>query len=121
MSEYDWGFVLGMLSGIILSFVLLYLYIRSLIRKVMSELDRHIDQVKDKIMPVVIERVNGQLYCFTEADKQFICQGANMAEIKRAFEIRFPDMTAYLAGGEDELVKELRSQLKELNEVSNSK
>jgi hypothetical protein len=121
MSEYDVGFVFGVLTGIVLSFVLLYLYIRSLIRKVMSEIDRHIDQVKDKLMPVVIEQVNGQLYCYTETDKQFICQGANMVEIKRAFETRYPDMTAYLAGGEEELIKELRSQLKELNEASNSK
>ena len=44
-----------------------------------------------------------------------------MAEIKQAFEIRFPDKTAFLAGGEEELVKELRNQLKELNEASPSK
>ena len=121
MSEYDMGFILGVITGIILSFVLLYLYIRSLIRKVMSEIDRHIDQVKDKLMPVVIEKVNGQLYCYTETDKQFICQGANMAEIKQAFETRYPDMTAYLAGGEKELIEELRNQLKELNEAGVSK
>ena len=87
----------------------------------MSELDRHIDQVKDKLMPVVIERVNGQLYCYTEADKHFICQGVNMAEIKQAFETRYPDMTAYLAGGEKELIEELQNQLKELNEAGISK
>jgi hypothetical protein len=121
MGEYDMGFFLGLLTGVILSFVLIYLYIRNLIRKVMSELDRHIDQVKDKLMPVVIERVNGQLYCYTEPDKQFICQGVNMAEIKQAFEVRHPDMTAYLAGGEKELIEELRTQLKELNEAGISK
>jgi hypothetical protein len=121
MSEYDVGFVLGLLTGVILSFVLIYLYIRNLIRKVMSELDRHIDQVKDKLMPVVIERVNGQLFCYTEVGKQFICQGTNMAEIKQAFEVRYPDMTAYLAGGEKELIEELRSQLKELNEAGTGK
>ena len=121
MSEYDISFFSGVLTGVIISFVLLYLYIRNLIRKVMADFDRHIDQVKDKLMPVVIERVNGQLFCYTEADKHFICQGTNMAEIKQAFEVRYPDMTAYLAGGEEELVKELRNQLKELNEASTSK
>jgi hypothetical protein len=121
MSEYDISFFSGVLTGVILSFVLLYLYIRNLIRKVMSELDRHIDQVKDKLMPVFIERVNGQLYCYGETDKQFICQGTDMAEIKQAFETRYPDMTAYLAGGEKELIEELRNQLKELNEAGVSK
>jgi hypothetical protein len=121
MSEYDMHFILGVITGVILSFVLIYLYIRSLIRKVMSEFNHHIDQVKDKLIPVVIERVNGQLFCYTEPDKQFICQGSNMAEIKRAFEARYPDMTAYLAGGEKELIEELRNQLKELNEAGISK
>lgn len=121
MSEYDVAFFIGMLTGIVFAFLLLYLYIRSLIKEVVSEIDKHIDQVKDKLMPVIIERVNGQLYCYTEKDKQFICQGTNMAEIKKAFEARYPDKTAYLAGGEDELIKELQAQLKELNEVGTSK
>ena len=121
MNEYDTGFFLGVLTGIILSFLLIYLYIRNLVKKVISEIDNQIDQVKNKLMPVVIERVNGQLYCYTEADKHFICQGTDMAEIKQAFEVRYPDMTAYLAGGEEELIKELRNQLKELNEAGTSK
>lgn len=121
MSEYDMGFLLGVITGIILSFVLIYLYIRNLIKKVMSEIDNQIVQVKDNLMPVSIERIDGQLFCYTEKDKQFICQGNNMAEIKQAFESRYPDKTAYLADGDDELLTEIRAQLKELNEASTSK
>jgi len=121
MSEYDIVFFMGMFAGIVLAFVLLYLYIRSLIKEVMSEIDKHIDQVKDNLMPVIIERVNGELYCYTEKDRQFICQGADMIEIKKAFKTRYPDKTTYLAGGEDELIKELREQLKESNETGTSK
>ena len=121
MSDYDWYFVAGMFTGIGLTFGVIYLYIRKLFIKVMSEIDNQIDQVKSKFMPVIIEKINDKLFCYTEKDKQFICQGSNMAEIKQAFEIRFPDKTAFLAGGEEELVKELRNQLKELNEASPSK
>lgn len=121
MSDYDSGFILGILTGIALTFFLVYLYIRNLVHKVLSELDQQISKVKDKLMPVTIERVNGQLFCYTEEDKQFICQGANMAEIKKAFESRFPDRTAFLSNGEESLLKELREQLKELNEASDSK
>lgn len=121
MSEYEFGFLLGILTGVIFSFILLYLYIRNLIKKVVSEIDLHIDQVKDKLIPVFIEKVDGQLYCYNEKDKQFICQGADILEIKAAFEKRFPDKTAYLASGEAELVKELQKQLQEINEVSPSK
>ena len=121
MSEYEWYFITGMLTGIGLTFCVIYLYILRLVKKVMIEIDSQIDQVKNKLMPVIIERINNQLFCYTEPDKQFICQGSDMAEIKNKFKERFPDMTAYLAGGEEELLKELRNQLKELNEAGTSK
>jgi hypothetical protein len=121
MSDTELNFVLGVLTGIVLTFFVVYMYIRNLVVKVLSEIDQQITKVKDKLMPVTIERVNGQLFCYTEEDKQFICQGANMAEIKKAFEARFPDRTAFLSNGEESLLKELREQLKELNEASDSK
>jgi len=63
-------------------------------------------------MPVTVERENGIIYCYNKNDNQFICQGANLSEIKAAFKARFPDRTAYLDGGNLELVEELRTELR---------
>ena len=35
----------------------------------------------------------------------------DLEEIKTAMKLRFPDRVAYLAGGDEDLVKELREQL----------
>ena len=108
-------FIFGILLGIVIAGILIYLYIRGLILSVMRELDEHIERAANTLMPVIIERENGVLFCYDKQDKQFICQGASVAEIREAFGRRFPDKTAYLDGGDEELVTELRKELKELN------
>ena len=108
-------FIFGILLGIVIAGILIYLYIRGLILSVMRELDEHIERAANTLMPVIIERENGVLFCYDKQDKQFICQGTSVAEIREAFGRRFPDKTAYLDGGDEELVKELREELKELN------
>ena len=107
--------ILGIFLGIAITGIIVYLYIRGLIRTVIREIDDHIERAADTLMPVIIERENGVLFCYDKKDKQFICQGATVAEIREAFARRFPDKTAYLDGGDEELVKELRGELKELN------
>jgi len=108
-------FIFGILLGIVIAGILIYLYIRGLIISVMRELDEHIERAATTLMPVIIERENGVLFCYDKQDKQFICQGASVAEIREAFGRRFPDKTAYLDGGDEVLVTELREELKELN------
>ena len=104
--------VVGMLIGMALAVLLIYLYIRGLVRQVMAELDGHIERAANTLMPVTVERHNGVIFCYDKEDNQFICQGANLEEIRTAFKARFPEKTAYLDGGDEELVKELRAELK---------
>ena len=103
--------VIGILIGAALAVLLIYLYIRGLIREVMAELDRHIEAAAGTLMPVIVERMNGVIFCYSKEDNQFICQGSTLTEIRAAFKARFPDRTAYLDGGDEELVKELRAEL----------
>ena len=118
--------VLGIIIGISITFLIVYLYIRSLVVKVMTEIGAHIDQVAETLVPVTMERENGLLYCYNHEDHQFICQGTTMQDIREAFKLRYPDKTAYLAGGEETLLTELREELVKLkvqeviNETSTS-
>ena len=103
--------VIGILIGAALAVLLIYLYIRGLIREVMAELDRHIEAAADTLMPVIVERMNGVIFCYSKEDNQFICQGSTLTEIRAAFKARFPDKTAYLDGGDPDLVEELKAEL----------
>ena len=103
--------IIGILIGAALAVLLIYLYVRGLIREVMAELDEHIEKAAGTLMPVIVERMNGVIFCYSKEDNQFICQGSTLTEIRAAFKARFPDRTAYLDGGDEELVKELRAEL----------
>ena len=103
--------VLGIVLGMALMAFVIYLYIRGLVREVMQELAADIERVADTLMPVTVERENGQIFCYGKEDKQFICQGATLEEIKAAFKQRFPDKTAYLDGGDETWVTELREEI----------
>ena len=103
--------VVGILIGAALAVLLIYLYVRGLIREVMTELDAHIEKAAGTLMPVIVERMNGVIFCYSKEDNQFICQGSTLTEIRAAFKARFPDKTAYLDGGDPDLVEELRAEL----------
>jgi hypothetical protein len=59
-------------------------------------------------------------FCYNNEDKQFVCQGATVAEIRTAFQSRFPDKTAYLASGDPRVVAELKTELLKLGINENS-
>lgn len=103
--------LIGAVLGILIAVLLIYLYIRGLVRQVMREVDQMIEVAKNQLMPVIVERMNGVIFCYSKEDNQFICQGATLTEVREAFKTRFPNKTAYLDGGDEELVKELREEL----------
>jgi hypothetical protein len=120
ITDIGW-IIVGILIGAALAILLIYLYVRGLVRTVMAELDEHIERAASTLMPVIVERMNGVIFCYSKENNQFICQGATVAEIREAFAKRFPDKTAYLDGGDEELIKELREELKVISENSTSK
>ena len=104
--------LIGIGIGIIITIIGVYLYIRGLVHEVMAEVDQMVAVAQGQMMPVTVERESGQIYCYGKEDRQFICQGATLAEVRAAFRARYPDRTAYLDGGDSALVEELRSELK---------
>jgi hypothetical protein len=104
--------ILGVAIGISITFLLIYLYIRGLVREVMQEIDGHVEKVKTKLLPVVVEKEGEQIYCYSQDGHQFICQGTTLDEIRTAMKKRFPDRVAFLAGGDADLVEQLRKELK---------
>ena len=108
--------ILGVLLGVGISFLMIYLYVRGLINRIITDLDKHIEKAMDTLMPIRVERVNGIIYCYSKEDNQFICQGTTAQEIRDTIRSRFPGKTAYIDEGEEELVDELKAQLKELKD-----
>jgi hypothetical protein len=79
-----------------------------------------VDEAAAELVGLDIEVDQGRYFCYNSEDKQFVCQGNTVEEIKRAFSERFPGKTAYLAGGDPEVVEQFRTELLKLSINENS-
>jgi hypothetical protein len=83
--------------------------VRGLVRETIRE-------VEADMVGIVVEEEAGQLYFYRETDRQFLCQGTSLAEIRKRFNDMYPEKIAYLAGGDPDLIERLKSELKTLKE-----
>jgi len=113
--------------GTLLGFGIVGMYVWYLWNKIKRHVDHMIDQViaeaETNMIGLDIEVDKGVYFCYNSKDKQFICQGTTVKEIREGFQLRYPDKTAYLAGGDPAVVAELKTELLKLaiNENSTSK
>jgi hypothetical protein len=112
------------LIGIGIGVGLLGLYIWVLYQRIRGRVDQMIDQIIQEaeadIIGLDIELDKNTYFCYNSKDKQFVCQGETVAEIRTAFQARFPGKTAYLAGGDPSVVAELKTELLKLSIDENS-
>ena len=113
--------------GIAIGVGMIVVYAWYLYRNLKSRIDQMIAEVlaeaEADLIGLDIEVDKGVYFCYNSEDKQFICQGKTVAEIREGFQRRYPDKTAYLAGGDPAVVAELKTELLKLaiNENSTSK
>jgi hypothetical protein len=110
--------VVILLVGIGIGFGMLCLYIWVLYQRIRGRVDEMVNQIINEaeanLVGLDIEVDNGVYFCYNNEDKQFVCQGATVAEIRTAFQSRFPGKTAYLAGGDPAVVAEFKTELLKL-------
>ena len=121
------GLVVTTLIGIGLGIGLVALYVWWVIQRFHNNLDEMVkntlDEVRASLVGLFIEQDGDQLYAYRESDRQFLCQGATIAEIRKKFQEQYPDKTAYLSGGDPALIERLKAELaviKEKEERENS-
>jgi len=116
--------IAGIFMGLGIGFALLVMYVWILYQRIKSRVDRMvkevIDEAKADLIGLDIEVDQGRYFCYNHEDKQFVCQGQTVAEIRQAFSERFPGKTAYLAGGDPAVVAELKTELLKLAINENS-
>jgi HAMP domain-containing protein len=118
MMEIDVGAVL-IGAGLALFVVAAYVWYlwRRMARRI-DQLVRH--AVEDNLVGLDIELERDMFFCYNSKDKQFVCQGATVEEVRRAFGRRYPDKTAYLAGGDPTAVENFKTELLRLATDENS-
>ena len=117
-------FIITALIGIGIGVGMVILYAWYLYRDLKNRVDQMIAEVlaeaESNLVGLNIEVDNGMYFCYNDEDKQFVCQGTTVSEIRQAFQDRFPGKTAYLAGGDPTVVAQFRTELTQLRSNENS-
>lgn len=110
--------VVAVLVGIGVGVGGIVLYAWYLYRDLKARVDRMIEKViteaEANMIGLELELDRDTYFAYNSEDKQFVCQGANAMEIALAFRNRFPDKTAYLAGGDEAVVARFKEELLKL-------
>ena len=110
--------VISIVICIGIGFGMLCLYIWVLYQRIKGRVDEMVNKIINEaeanLVRLDIELDNGTYFCYNNEDKQFVCQGKTVSEIRTAFQDRFPGKTAYLAGGDPRVVAELKTELLKL-------
>lgn len=118
------GLVVTTLIGIGLGIGLVALYVWWVIQRFHNNLDDMVkttlEEVKASLVGLIIEEDGGQLYAYRETDRQFLCQGTSISEIRKKFAEQYPDKTAYLSGGDPALIERLKAELAEIKQKEQS-
>jgi hypothetical protein len=116
--------VVILLVGVGIGVGVLCLYVWVLYQRIKSRVDEMVNQIINEaeanLVGLDIELDKDTYFCYNTEDKQFICQGKTVAEIKQAFQARYPTKTAYLAGGDPEVVDYFKTELLKLGTNENS-
>jgi hypothetical protein len=121
MIEYDiTTIVANALIGFGLGLAVLVFYVWRTIRRFetdLRELVREtVAETEANMIGLIVEQEGDVIYAYTEQDRQFVCQGATVAEIREGFKSRYPEKTAYLAGDDEALVERFKTELVKLKE-----
>ena len=119
--EYDvTTLVANILIGIGLGIGLVVFWVWRTVRRFEDEMRglvrETIREVEADMVGIVVEEDAGQLYFYRETDRQFLCQGATLMEIRKRFNDMYPEKIAFLAGGDPALIERLKAELKTLKE-----
>jgi hypothetical protein len=119
--EYDiTTIVANILIGLGLGIGLVVFWIWRTVRRFEDDLRglvrETIKEVEADMVGIVVEEDAGQLYFYRETDRQFLCQGTTLAEIRSRFNELYPEKIAFLAGGDPALIERLKNELKALKE-----
>ena len=112
MNEMIVIFGMGIVAGMVTGILVMICYAAYRIKTILNQLDQHIEEAIDTtLVGVTVEHYDGMYHLYQANTNQFICQGATLTEIRQAFNQLFPAKTCYIAGGDAEVVEQLKQEL----------
>ena len=95
MGEIIFFMFIGMLIGVIVLCWMLEQGVRKM-KEQNDIVDQALEMYKQYIIKLKVEKVNDIFYLYNLENDEFVCQGADYAEVKKNFELRYPDHGSYI-------------------------
>lgn len=115
-------FVEFLVNGVLIM-ILIHVGLNLMTLVVKQRVDSDLEEVSndlelERLIPLTVEVVDNQYFCYNSITQDFVCQGVNLVEIVKRFKQRYPEKSAAIYNGDETAVRTLKSQLKELDENS---
>jgi hypothetical protein len=106
-------FIIPVFVGIVLGVMILQVINIYRAWREFNEPDRDVKEfvdnlVKQKLIVLDVEAVDGQFMCYNTLTKEFVCMGRNMTEVQERFRQRYPQKEAALIK-EDPAAQQLKA------------
>lgn len=87
-------------------------YLERKINQELNSVGQALDE--ERLIALTVEVENNQYFCYNSLTSDFICQGADLKEIRERFRARYPNKEAAIYDGDESAVATLKLQLKDL-------
>jgi hypothetical protein len=100
--------VLAVFIFVVFNLVIAHIVVPYLKRKLARIEAEEAVVVRRMIMPVDVEMIGSQYYCYNDDTKEFLCQGSSLQEISEIFVQRYPGMIGELYSSDSTVITNLR-------------
>lgn len=116
--DFDVGsFFVGVMAGLAVAYYIIHQIGRMIFTRLEAAVSAELDNKKERIEMKVSKL--GDIYYAHRADTDdFVCQGADLAELKQRFADRFPGRDGSMVGVSEETHAELVKQKQELTKTA---
>jgi hypothetical protein len=106
-------FLLPVFVGVVLGVMILQVIDIYRAWREFNDTDREVEEfvdkmVKQKLIILDIEAIDGHFMCYNSLTKEFVCMGQNMTEVQERFRQRYPGKEAALIK-EDPVAQQLKA------------
>lgn len=81
------------------------------IEKELSPIIRDLDS--GQLIPLTVELHNDEFLCYNSLTNDFVCQGQDLADIAKKFNLRYPGRKATIHRGDSEAIAKLKQQIRD--------
>lgn len=106
------SFLIGIIVGLSIAYYVVRQVEKAIYRKLEAAVEAETKTESDRIQ-MKVERHGDVIYAFRVDNDDFICQGADLAELKRNFVTRFPGKDGAIVEVPDEMLRKTLTEQKQ--------